>query len=388
MMIRRALFLVCAAICSRATCNIFSRDDYLNLPSTQFMQQAPGGFKRTQTSLLAINVEKNDGKESILEKINESYKLHEDEVYRDLLRLAAPTESCEPEMTRRVLEIFALARDAPDDSFDPFVRFSSEFGKRKFGICARMIEANPKMAAGDDQAESALEQFFKAALGLRRMELSDAQWWKALKAFEMARDNFHARKALAVAKNLGFSSAKFTKGRSFRIFTNFLAITCVKFERGREATLGIISLADALESPDKVSSYRLLKLQEYHRLCLSWQRLDKREATELNIKRQLRRKWTSLGQKYKRRIAEQEDELSGKYQAGLRQLNLAHLTRGGTLLRVALREGKVTICQPVLRALSETHLYKCCRPAASSGSSRPHLNKICPRESSSRTLSV
>lgn len=286
-----AILLVCAVLAaagSLATCNMCLYSQYVDW--TKLSDGYEPHNKLTRDAILEIKIDENDDMDATLNKIK-TRQGHstppEHAVYNDLIALASSDQSNSIRLLPRVLEIFSILCDFSDEKYEElkkFVPFFRSHGRQMFdGPCREAAMKN--LIDGDfASSEERLDQFVAA---LNPMELKDAEKYRPFVvalAVDLAKsENLKVHNAIKVAKSFGFS------GKSLEVFRTFWLDTCSEFQEGHLDDLNIVALSYAFgHSPDHGDA-KILKLQEYQRLCLSWKLPDKREAIECSLTKKFKR---------------------------------------------------------------------------------------------------
>lgn len=281
-----ALFVALMLLCS-ITHGCLARPiygNYLQLPGDDQLISDP--YQQTiSEALLKLNIKPFASPQSVLDAI-EFAKENESNrsiavVYERLSTLASGELYCSEELINLSKSLIARIRLArkTTNNLKEIEGFFVHYGRIKFGKCASIIETNLQLLPGG-QAVHNLNLFFTHAINE-----SGTKFYAKMKALDMETDPLNLR-GMALVARARPSHAGHLKDRPFTLIKNFLDRQCQWMNDYLARTLDIINIAFALEETKRAIPSKLLRRNEYNRICLAWRRAGTRQLIMANMKRQ------------------------------------------------------------------------------------------------------
>lgn len=204
------------------------------------------------------------------------YNSSERAIYQRLVSLSDTHEDvCPRELTDLIKSILAQIRAEPKGPLSRFKRFLKNYGREKLELCGRRIRSMNKLLPGNRIAQ-VLDRFFTKVLALPIKHPKDRELALHLEFADMS------NMSMDVAAMLRFVQGKGSRHAPMTSLRNFLDKSCLRLKAKLGPTLDVINLAHALGSKAYHRS-KLMKLNFYNRLCLSWRRPETRKKIEANI---------------------------------------------------------------------------------------------------------
>lgn len=244
-------------------------------------------YDEVYRTISRLDITNGDDTQTVYDKIVKARERTGEQPIRDvyslLMQLASKDDTCKEEMISNYLHIYALMMyKHGDGSLERLTGYMTKLGGAKFGRCAMKVEHefDPARVVA---FETKLDEFYLAALGHQaddKSDTSDYYLYGLLRGFDLTKDKFNSRKAFEVAR-------KYNRGTSpMKVLMTFFKLKCASLRRELWLELNILNVAVSLGS-HQLKSDKLMKLNEYNRICQTWSTLELDSAVRKNIQRQL-----------------------------------------------------------------------------------------------------
>lgn len=280
-------------------CQRFSiEDDYLNLARGKTLDEAY--HQNVRQALLEMGVGPRASALAIVKRV---WQLeHEDTeyqgIYRTLAQLQLESAHCQANLVNLVKSILAQMRADPSGEIArKFSNFVTYYGRQKFLRCAVDIVDVTKSYKEWSLVHD-FDRVFAAALNLKAKMRADkaheTTYDGKLASLLMATDLTDAKLGVhKMQRAAQKGKAKQSQGGE-HAFDAFMAHKCHRLSEAFGPMLDMINLARLL-GQHQVAVARVLRLNEYHRLCLSWAKPEKRHLIETNIEHQMEKEFGCTG---------------------------------------------------------------------------------------------
>jgi hypothetical protein len=285
-----ALLTVVLATVQTHKCASYQGFDYLDLPTKKELE---GPFhKAVRDALLKLAVPDGAAHETVVDALeegldDEAASSSEREIYAQLSESTVDSlDDCRrKDVFRSVLAAMKAKLEPKLEKFDSFLR---EQGAKKFSECATLAEED-FVKRKEPTELNELNSVFREAFDMHLTDDGklDLQW--KLRNLDLESDELNAAKLVKAIKARDAAEAK-TKDK-YALIKNFLLSRCNQLRASFVDHLESVSLARHFGFMGPIN-IRLLIMNEYNRLCLALEKEDKRDAVEMNIRRQLDSKTT------------------------------------------------------------------------------------------------
>lgn len=269
---------------------------YLNLPTTKQLS-SDSLSQDIRRALIRANVAPGSSRESIKDKLTElvaaeATKSSFRHIYRDLLELAnLEDDYCSSELLDVFHSIMAQITTEDGKQLDAaFSDYLKSYGPAKFAHCAAKENENFRLRPHRLMPFGAV---YRHALDI--IDSNKLLLYQRLKGFDPTHDAFNVPKMVEAARGFVKDQQRAQSDDEFVVIDSFMRSTCKQLDESlppRSRVYKIISLNRFFGSQVDFDTSLLLE-NEYHRLCLAWDK--QHDVLERNIRSQVvKKRWLGL----------------------------------------------------------------------------------------------